>query len=198
MFESIIFKDRKKLSPRYIPKEIVHREKQIDLLVRTFIDIKDDPDRFPLTVLQIIGPAGIGKTSTVIKSSIILENELKKNNITSGTILLVANEISLKPPFFFSYNNEFEVRFPGRYTLILVADRFDSPQGGKVDLTGARASNGTDGTNGVNGEDSPSLNTSGGFGHPGNPPHATAGDGNNIKIFFTDFYYWVDFNGLKI
>jgi len=81
MYESIIFKDRKKLSPRYIPKEISHREKQIDLLVRTFLDIKNDPDKFPLTVLQIIGPAGIGKTSTVIKFSDILENELRKNKI---------------------------------------------------------------------------------------------------------------------
>ena len=81
MYESNIFKDRKKLSPRYLPKEISHREKQIDLLVRTFLDIKDDPDKFPLTVLQIIGPAGIGKTSTVIKFSNILENELGKSKI---------------------------------------------------------------------------------------------------------------------
>jgi archaeal cell division control protein 6 len=81
MYDSIIFKDRKKLSPRYLPKEIPHREKQIDLLIRTFLDIKDDPDKFPLTVLQIIGPAGIGKTSTVIKFSDILENELRKNKI---------------------------------------------------------------------------------------------------------------------
>lgn len=81
MYESIIFKDRKKLSPRYIPKEIPHREKQIDLLIRTFLDIKADPDKFPLTILQIIGPAGIGKTSTVIKFSNILENELRKSKI---------------------------------------------------------------------------------------------------------------------
>ena len=81
MYDSIIFKDRKKLSPRYLPKEISHREKQIDLLVRTFLDIKDDPDKFPLTVIQIIGPAGIGKTSTVIKFSDILENELRKSKI---------------------------------------------------------------------------------------------------------------------
>jgi archaeal cell division control protein 6 len=81
MYESIIFKDRKKLSPRYIPKEIPHREKQIDLLIRTFLDIKEDPDKFPLTILQIIGPAGIGKTSTVMKFSNILENELRKSKI---------------------------------------------------------------------------------------------------------------------
>ena len=37
MYESIIFKDRKKLSPRYIPKEIPHREKQIDLLILLII-----------------------------------------------------------------------------------------------------------------------------------------------------------------
>ncbi len=81
MYDSIIFKDRKKLSPRYLPKEISHREKQIDLLVRTFLDIKDEADKFPLTVIQIIGPAGIGKTSTVMKFSDILEKELKKNKI---------------------------------------------------------------------------------------------------------------------
>ena len=81
MYESIIFKDRKNLSPRYIPKEIPHREKQIDFLIRTFLDIKEDPDKFPLTILQIIGPAGIGKTSTVIKFSNILENELRKSKI---------------------------------------------------------------------------------------------------------------------
>ena len=81
MYDSIIFKDRKKLSPRYLPKEISHREKQIDLLVRTFLDIKDEPDKFPLTVIQIIGPAGIGKTSTVIKFSDNLEKELKKNKL---------------------------------------------------------------------------------------------------------------------
>ena len=81
MYDSIIFKDRKKLSPRYLPKEISHRGKQIDLLVRTFLDIKDEADKFPLTVIQIIGPAGIGKTSTVMKFSDILEKELKKNKI---------------------------------------------------------------------------------------------------------------------
>jgi len=81
MYESIIFKDRKKLSPRYIPKEIIYREKQIDLLVRIFIEIKSEPDKFPLTIIQIIGPTGIGKTSTVMIFSDVLEDELKNNKI---------------------------------------------------------------------------------------------------------------------
>jgi cell division control protein 6 len=88
MYESIIFKDRKKLSPRYIPKEIIHREKQIDLIVRIFLEIKNDPDKFPLTILQIIGPAGIGKTSTVMKVSDILKNELNINKITMKIVYI--------------------------------------------------------------------------------------------------------------
>ncbi|HET7643484.1 MAG TPA: AAA family ATPase [Nitrososphaeraceae archaeon] len=81
MDPSNIFKDRTKLSPRYIPSELVHREKQIHLLVRIFTDIQKDPDNFPLTVLQVIGPTGIGKTSTIMKFSSILEKELKSNKI---------------------------------------------------------------------------------------------------------------------
>ena len=76
-----IFKDRTKLSPRYIPSELVHRERQIHLLVRIFTDIQKDPDNFPLTVLQVIGPTGIGKTSTIMKFSSILEKELRSNKI---------------------------------------------------------------------------------------------------------------------
>ncbi|HJT85998.1 MAG TPA: AAA family ATPase [Nitrososphaeraceae archaeon] len=81
MDPSNIFKDRTKLSPRYIPSELVHREKQIHLLVRIFTDIQKNPDNFPLTVLQVIGPTGIGKTSTIMKFSSILEKELKSNKI---------------------------------------------------------------------------------------------------------------------
>jgi cell division control protein 6 len=39
------------------------------------------PERFPLAVLQIIGPAGIGKTSTVLKFSKLLEQDFVKNRL---------------------------------------------------------------------------------------------------------------------
>jgi cell division control protein 6 len=39
------------------------------------------PDRFPLAVLQIIGPAGIGKTSTVLKFSKLLEQDFVRNRL---------------------------------------------------------------------------------------------------------------------
>src|SRR5574339_128141 len=88
MEESFIFKDRTKLSPRYIQKELPHREKQIDLLKRTFSNLKNDPDKYPLTILQIIGQAGIGKTSTLIRFGNLLKEELANNKINSKIVYI--------------------------------------------------------------------------------------------------------------
>ena len=88
MEESFIFKDRTKLSPRYIPKELPHREKQIDLLKRIFSNLKNDPDKYPLTILQIIGQAGIGKTSTLLRFGNLLKEELANNKINSKMVYI--------------------------------------------------------------------------------------------------------------
>lgn len=69
MPESPIFRDRSRLSPRFVPDELPHRQAEVDRIVNTFAGAADDPDRFPLTVLQVIGTAGIGKTTTVIRSA---------------------------------------------------------------------------------------------------------------------------------
>ena len=81
MSESAIFRDRSKLSPRYIPADLPHRERQIEQIHYVFRDAYLAPDRFPLAVLQIIGPAGIGKTSTVLKFSKLLEQDFVKNRL---------------------------------------------------------------------------------------------------------------------
>ncbi len=73
MSDSVIFRDRSKLSPRYIPEELPHRESQIEQVAHSLSKAEMDPDKFPLTIVQVIGPAGIGKTSTVIRSSKIIE-----------------------------------------------------------------------------------------------------------------------------
>jgi archaeal cell division control protein 6 len=78
MSESEIFFDRSKLSSRYIPLELPHREEQIAMLQRMFKDSYKDPDKFMLTTTQIVGPSGIGKTSTVLRFVAILEDEFKK------------------------------------------------------------------------------------------------------------------------
>ncbi|MFZ0515151.1 MAG: AAA family ATPase [Candidatus Nitrosopolaris sp.] len=80
-FNSPIFRDRSKLSPRYVPAELPHREKQIEQIQYVLRGSYSKPDEFPLTVLQIIGPAGIGKTSTVLKFSKLLEEEFGKNRL---------------------------------------------------------------------------------------------------------------------
>src|SRR5919204_857348 len=85
MSESAIFRDRSKLSPRYIPTDLPHREKQIEQIQHVFRDSYSYPDKFPLAVLQIIGPAGIGKTSTVLKFSKLLEQDFVKNRLAIKT-----------------------------------------------------------------------------------------------------------------
>ena len=85
MPESAIFKDRSRLSPRFMPEELPHRQQQVDQIVHVFSDAAGDPDRFPLTVLQVIGTAGIGKTSTVIRSAKLLEEKFAKNRLSLKT-----------------------------------------------------------------------------------------------------------------
>ncbi len=78
MSESPIFRNKSRLSPRYVPEELPHRQQQIQRIVHVFSDAVEDVDSFPLTILQIIGAAGIGKTSTVLRSSKILEELFAK------------------------------------------------------------------------------------------------------------------------
>jgi archaeal cell division control protein 6 len=85
MSESAIFRDRSKLSPRYMPGELPHRQAQIQQIVQVFSEAPKDPDKFPLTILQAIGVAGIGKTSTVIRSSKIVEEQFAKNRLALKT-----------------------------------------------------------------------------------------------------------------
>ena len=85
MPENAIFLDRSKLSPRYIPKELPHREKEIEKIYHTFRDSFSSPESFPLTIMQIVGPAGIGKTSTVLSTMKILDDQFAKNRLKMKT-----------------------------------------------------------------------------------------------------------------
>jgi cell division control protein 6 len=85
MPEGAIFRDRSKLSPRYVPEELPHRQAQLQQIVHVFSDAAKDPDRFPLTILQMVGVAGIGKTSTVIRSSKMLEEQFAGSRLTLKT-----------------------------------------------------------------------------------------------------------------
>ena len=82
MSESRIFHDRSKLSSRYIPDELHHREKEMSLLLTIFKDSYIKPDEFLFSTPQIVGRSGIGKTSTIMKFSKMLENEFMKSGLT--------------------------------------------------------------------------------------------------------------------
>jgi len=80
--ESKIFLDRSKLSARYIPDELHHREREISLLMTMFKGSYIKPEQFLFSTPQIVGRSGIGKTSTIIKFSGMLENEFTKAGLT--------------------------------------------------------------------------------------------------------------------
>ena len=82
MSESRIFHDRSKLSSRYIPNELHHREKEMSLLLTMFKDSYIKPDEFLFSTPQIVGRSGIGKTSTILKFSKMLESEFIKSGLT--------------------------------------------------------------------------------------------------------------------
>ena len=63
----LIFRDRNKLSPHYIPRRLPHREEQIRILHSIYSPmIKEIKNAYP-RFTQIIGPTGTGKTCTAIR-----------------------------------------------------------------------------------------------------------------------------------
>jgi cell division control protein 6 len=80
--ESKIFLDRSKLSARYVPDELHHREREMLSLMMMFKDSYIKPEQFLFSTPQIVGRSGIGKTSTIIKFSGMLESEFAKAGLT--------------------------------------------------------------------------------------------------------------------
>jgi archaeal cell division control protein 6 len=78
-----IFKDREKLSPRYVPPNLLHRDGQIEELITFFKDSALDPARSFLKPVQIVGPAGTGKTSTVLRFGERFVSEARRNGVSA-------------------------------------------------------------------------------------------------------------------
>jgi hypothetical protein len=117
-----------------------------------------------------------------------MSKELEFKQIADGsTILLAANEFLLDPNYTLSYLLNSEVKFPGRYNLVIVADHFDS-KGGRIDLSGSPGHEGPRGDPWVGepGADSPSG--SGDTAETGEPGgHGDNGydgqDGMNVTVY---------------
>jgi len=78
---SLIFKDRSRLSPRYIPDRLPHREKQIESLFSIYRDALDNVGNAFLRPVQIVGGVGTGKTCTTTKFGEMMENEASKRRV---------------------------------------------------------------------------------------------------------------------
>ncbi|KYH41104.1 MAG: hypothetical protein AYL32_007800 [Candidatus Bathyarchaeota archaeon B26-2] len=78
---SLIFKDRSKLSPYYIPAVLPHREKQIQLLGSIYMKMLDDIDGAYPVYTQIVGSVGTGKTCTTLRFGRMLTEEAERRGI---------------------------------------------------------------------------------------------------------------------
>jgi cell division control protein 6 len=81
MVGSVIFKDRRRLSPRYVPKLLPHREQQLKFLMSLYEDSLRDVSEVYLQVCQIVGGVGTGKTCTAIRFGEILEERASERGI---------------------------------------------------------------------------------------------------------------------
>ena len=82
MKSSTIFKDRSKLLPGYIPKDLPHRERQVTDLLDFFSDsIREIPNP-TFKTYQIVGDVSSGKTVSTLKFSELLESQAKGKKIS--------------------------------------------------------------------------------------------------------------------
>jgi len=83
-----IFKDREKISHRFIPSNLPHREEQINSLKSLFFKSLENPSNAHLQIAQIIGDVGSGKTVTSLHFGEMLELEAEKRKITLKHVYL--------------------------------------------------------------------------------------------------------------
>lgn len=76
-----VFLDKEKLSPRYIPRVLPHREEEMAFLHDFFDDVLDSPESVHLRTVQIIGGVGSGKTSATVRFGRDLEEEAEKRGV---------------------------------------------------------------------------------------------------------------------
>lgn len=81
MSRSSIFRDVDKLSPRYVPKVLQHREDQMRFLSGLYESVLDSIEDKYLEVSQLVGPVGTGKTSTAIRFGEMLEEKASDRKI---------------------------------------------------------------------------------------------------------------------
>ncbi len=69
-----VFQDREKLSSKYVPERLPHRDDQLRVLRELVLDVVEGRATTPRTVV-LVGPTGAGKTSSVMLLSRLLSAE---------------------------------------------------------------------------------------------------------------------------
>jgi len=78
---SLIFKDRNKLSPYYIPKRLPHRDQQINMLLSIYGSmLKNIWSTYP-RFTQIVGATGTGKTCTAIRFGELISEKARREGV---------------------------------------------------------------------------------------------------------------------
>lgn len=95
--DSTIFKDQNKLEPRYIPRNLVHREKQLNQLHNIFGDSLRNLGETVLKVVRVVGPVGSGKTCTVTWFTRELVNTADKLEAPLSGIHINCNSMARSP-----------------------------------------------------------------------------------------------------
>ncbi|MEM3955202.1 MAG: AAA family ATPase [Candidatus Bathyarchaeia archaeon] len=81
MPKSLIFKDRNKLSPYYIPRRLPHRDQQINMLLSIYEGMLEDIWGAYPRFIEVVGPAGTGKTCTTIRFGEIISERAHNRGI---------------------------------------------------------------------------------------------------------------------
>ncbi len=76
-----VFRDREKLSSRYIPEKLPHRDRELKLLTRFYRDSVKRPNSAYTKVVQLQGRPGLGKTSVAVNTGRRLTNLAKKAGV---------------------------------------------------------------------------------------------------------------------
>ncbi|MBS7604926.1 MAG: AAA family ATPase [Candidatus Bathyarchaeia archaeon] len=77
----MIFKDRNKLSPYYIPRRLPHRDQQINMLLSIYEGMLEDIWGAYPRFIEVVGPAGTGKTCTTIRFGEIISERAHNRGI---------------------------------------------------------------------------------------------------------------------
>ncbi len=78
---STIFRDKGRLSPRYIPDRLPHREEHLKSLLSIYGEALNKVEGAFLQVTQVIGGVGTGKTCTAIKFGQLIEKEAARSEV---------------------------------------------------------------------------------------------------------------------